>query len=58
MAKVIKYKVVKESSYTLLEDALETRLSDGWQPLGGLSVAVFQSYEEIWAQTVVKYEAE
>ena len=35
MSRVLKYEVVGEKTLDLLVDQVQTRISEGWQPLGG-----------------------
>ena len=55
MGKIIKYEIVNESSTTALENVINDRIADGWQPLGGVGSTNVQ-FEVRWFQAVVEYQ--
>ena len=54
--KVVDYKVLREFNPKRIADAVMEKVADGWQPLGGLSVALEAGGYSIYAQAMVKYE--
>ena len=67
MTKIIDYKLVVEQSNTTLDTIVKDLIRDGWQPNGGVAVAVTESgapygkdsyYHIVYAQAMVKYDPE
>ncbi|WP_424973328.1 DUF1737 domain-containing protein [Dinoroseobacter sp. S76] len=45
------YKIVVAKSYKNLEQDVKKEISGGWEPIGGVSIAV----NNIWGQAMVRY---
>lgn len=65
MTNIIDYKLVVEQSNITLDRIINDLIQDGWQPNGGVAVAVTESgapydkdsyYHIVYAQAMVKYE--
>ena len=54
--KVVDYTIIKEFHPFRLTDKVMEKVAKGWQPLGGLSVAVEDNSYVIYAQAMVKFE--
>lgn len=59
--KVIDYKILIEESGGELVEAVQSLLKEGWQPLGGVAIAVFYVDEDSesyysYSQAMVRYE--
>lgn len=51
--RVTAYEVVTASTADKLDERVSYRISDGWEPLGGVAFAM-QGFGEQWAQAMVK----
>ena len=54
--KIVEYVVVVKSTSERLEDTVNMKLLDDWQPLGGVSTLVQPSVGIFYIQALVKYE--
>ena len=54
--KIIEYVVLIKSTSERLEDTVNMKLLDDWQPLGGVSTLVQPSVGIFYIQALVKYE--
>ena len=54
--KIIKYFVLVKSTPERLEDLVNIKLLDNWQPLGGVSTLVKPNSDIYYIQALVKYE--
>ena len=55
--KVVDYIVVRRNNDNDLASAVKDKLKEGWQPFGGLSVAMVNRYES-YNQAMVRYEGD
>ena len=54
--KIVEYVVLIKSTSERLEDTVNMKLLDDWQPLGGVSTLVQPSVGIFYIQALVKYE--
>ena len=54
--KIVKYVVLVKSTPERLDDLVNVKLIDDWQPLGGVSTLVKPNSEIYYIQALVKYE--
>ena len=54
--KIIEYVVIVKSTPERLNDLVNTRLLNDWQPLGGVSTLVKPNNDIYFIQALVKYE--
>ena len=54
--KIVEYVVLVKSTPERLEDLVNIKLLDDWQPLGGVSTLVQPSVGIFYIQALVKYE--
>ena len=54
--KIVEYVVLVKSTPERLEDLVNIKLLDNWQPLGGVSTLVKPNSEINFIQALVKYE--
>jgi hypothetical protein len=52
MSKIVDYKILKSRFASELETDVKQHISNGWQPLGGVTYNVGSA----WAQAVIKVE--
>ena len=54
--KIVEYIVLVKSTAERLEDLVNIKLLDDWQPLGGVSTLVKPNTDIFYIQALVKYE--
>ena len=54
--KIVKYVVLVKSTAERLDDLVNVKLIDDWQPLGGVSTLVQPNGDIYFIQALVKYE--
>ena len=54
--KIVKYVVIVKSTVERLEELVNIKLMDDWQPLGGVSTLVKPNSDIYFVQALVKYE--
>ncbi len=55
--KIIEYTVLFSNNYLSLIDRVNLKIEDGWQPLNGVTIAIYEKDSIIeYYQTMVKYE--
>ena len=54
--KIVEYIVLVKSTPERLEDLVNIKLIDDWQPLGGVSTLVKPNSDIFYIQALVKYE--
>ena len=54
--KIVEYVVVVKSTPERLDDLVNMKLMNGWQPLGGVSTLVKPNNDIYFIQALVKYE--
>ena len=54
--KIVEYVVLVKSTSERLEDTVNMKLLDDWQPLGGVSTLVKPNTDIFFIQALVKYE--
>ena len=54
MAKIIDYTAVSTGNFKSFKDSVNKMIEEGWQPLGGISLAEWPDF--IFTQAMVKYE--
>ena len=54
--KIVEYVVIVKSTPERLEDLVNMKLLDDWQPLGGVSTLVKPNEDIYFVQALVKYE--
>ena len=54
--KIVEYVVIVKSTPERLEDLVNMKLLDDWQPLGGVSTLVKLNEDIYFVQALVKYE--
>ena len=54
--KIVEYVVLVKSTAERLEDLVNIKLLDGWQPLGGVSTQIQPSVGIFYIQALVKYK--
>jgi hypothetical protein len=52
--KIIAYEIVTANKAMTLQDAINLRIKNGWQPLGGVHAGEYGGGKE-WAQALVLY---
>ena len=57
MSKVLVYKVITANSEFELEEEVKSRLKAGFEPLGGISIAITE-HEIVYSQAMVVYHHE
>ncbi len=55
--KIKDYLVVETPIKSVLEDTVKSLIKRGWEPLGGISISGYGTYNDIrYAQAMVQYE--
>lgn len=54
--KIIEYDTATSLSEETLRQFINKKIKEGWQPLGGISVAVSPEDTELYSQALVKYK--
>ena len=54
--KIVEYVVLVKSTAEILDDTVNMKLLDDWQPLGGVSTLVKPNGDIYFVQALVKYE--
>jgi len=54
--KIIEYDTATSDSEQTLKEFINKKIKNGWQPLGGIAIAISPEDHDVYSQALVKYE--
>lgn len=55
MYEVKEYRIETSDQSEKLSDLVRHYIQKGWQPFGGVSIAIYENRDKVYAQAIVKY---
>lgn len=56
MNEIKDYRIETSNNPSDLRTTINSYINDGWVPFGGVSVAIYENRDKIFAQAMVKYK--
>ena len=55
MDEIKEYRIETSDKSEKLSDLVRNYIQNGWQPFGGVSIAIYENRDKVYTQAMVKY---